>query len=99
VFSLADGNILASLRSISAVIIISRETGKVIWHLDSSVVVQQYNATELPLGNILIFDKGPFRRGESDTHSRVIEVSRDDKSIVWEYRDPHPMTFFCAVYG
>jgi len=51
---LRDGNILASLRSVSAVIIIDKQTGDVIWHLDSTVVAQQHNATELPNGNILV---------------------------------------------
>jgi hypothetical protein len=99
VYPLQDGNILASLRSVSAVIIISRSTGSVIWHLDSTVVAQQHCASELPSGNILIFDNGTFRHRESATYSRVIEVSRSDKSIVWEYKDPHPMTFFTPFMG
>jgi len=51
---LKDGNILASLRSVSAVIIIEKATGKVIWHLDSTVTSQQHSANELPNGNILV---------------------------------------------
>ena len=99
VFPLTDGNILASLRSVSAAIIISRETGEVIWHLNDSVLTQQHNATELPNGNILIFDNGTFRRNESAPYSRVLEISRADKSIVWKYQDPHPMTFFSPFMG
>jgi hypothetical protein len=99
VYPLKDGNILASLRSVSAVIIISRETGEIIWHLDSTVVAQQHCASELSSGNILIFENGTFRYRESATYSRVIEVSRQDKSIVWEYKDPHPMTFFTPFMG
>ena len=99
VYPLTDGNILASLRSVSAVIIISRETGEVIWHLDSTVVAQQHCASELPNGDILIFDNGTFRHRESATYSRVIQVSRSTKRIVWEYKDPHPMTFFTPFMG
>jgi len=99
VYPLQDGNILASLRSVSAVIIISRDTGKVIWHLDSTVVAQQHNASELDNGDILIFDNGTFRYRESATYSRVIQVSRSTKEIVWQYRDPHPMTFFTPFMG
>ena len=66
---LKDGNILASLRSVSAVIIIPKETGKVIWHLDSTVIAQQHDATELGDGSILIFDNGVCRHHES-FHSR-----------------------------
>jgi len=99
VFPLHDGNILASLRSVSAVIIISRATGAVIWHLDSSVVAQQHCASELDDGGILIFDNGTFRRGESATYSRVIQVDRATKKIIWKYQDPHPMTFFTPFMG
>jgi hypothetical protein len=99
VYPLKDGNILASLRSVSAVIIISRETGEVIWHLDSTVVAQQHCASELDDGTILIFDNGTFRHRESATYSRVIQVERKTKKIVWEYRDPHPMTFFTPFMG
>jgi len=99
VYPLRDGNVLASLRSTSSVIVISRETGEVIWHLDSTVVAQQHCASEMEDGSILIFDNGTFRHHESATYSRVIQVSRQDKSIVWEYRDPHPMTFFTPFMG
>lgn len=99
VYPLIDGNILASLRSVSAVIIISRVSGEVIWHLDSTVVAQQHCASELEDGSILIFDNGTFRHKESATYSRVIQVDRSSKKIVWEYRDPHPMTFFTPFMG
>lgn len=95
----SDGNVLASLRSVSAVIIISKETGKIIWHLDSSVVAQQHDATELPDKSILIFDNGVYRNGESMPYSRVIQVNRETKKIVWQYKDPNPMCFFSPFMG
>jgi hypothetical protein len=63
VYPLADGNILASLRSVSAVIIIDRGTGEVIWHLGPGTVAQQHCASELPDGRILLFDNGTFHGG------------------------------------
>ena len=96
---LADGNILASLRSVSAVIIISRETGEIIWHLDSTVVAQQHCASELEDGSILIFDNGTYRYHESATYSRVIQVDRTTKKILWKYQDPNPGTFFTPFMG
>lgn len=44
---LSDGNVLASLRSVSAVIVIDYRTKEVLWHLDSSIVAQQHCATEI----------------------------------------------------
>ncbi|CDU25869.1 related to Ca2+-transporting ATPase [Sporisorium scitamineum] len=97
---LADGNILASLRSVSAVIIISREDGSVLWHLDSKVVAQQYCANELPgSGNILIFDNGAFRYGESFQYSRALEVDRSTKEIVWQWTDPSKERFYSPFMG
>lgn len=96
---LKDGNILASLRSTSGIIIIDRQTKEIIWHLDSTVVAQQHCASELDNGNILIFDNGTYRHHESATYSRVIEVERTTKEIVWQYKDPNPMTFFTPFMG
>jgi outer membrane protein assembly factor BamB len=97
---LKDGNILASLRSVSSVVIISRETGEVIWNLDDSVLAQQHCASELENGNILIFDNGTHRKGTSATFSRVIEVSRQTRKVVWQYVDKSmPMAFFSAFMG
>lgn len=99
VLPLADGNVLMSMRSISAVVIVSRETGEIIWHLDSSVVAQQHNATELANGDILIFDNGAFRDRESFQFSRVIQVQRDTKEIVWQWRDSAPERFYSPFMG
>jgi hypothetical protein len=100
VYPLKDGNILASLRSVSTVVVISRETGEVLWHLDSTVLAQQHCASELDNGNILIFDNGTFRHNQSATYSRVLEVDRTTKQIVWEYRDKSfPMAFFSPFMG
>lgn len=97
---LKDGNILASLRSVSAVVIISRETREVMWHLDSTVVAQQHCASEMKDGSILIFDNGAYRHHESVQYSRVIQVSRESKKIVWQYQDKlFPMAFFTPFMG
>jgi outer membrane protein assembly factor BamB len=97
---LRDGNILASFRSVSAVVIISRTTGEIIWHLDSKVVAQQHCASEMEDGSILIFDNGAYRRHDSAVYSRAIQVSRESKKIIWEYRDKSfPMAFFTPFMG
>lgn len=99
VFPMRDGkHILASMRSVSAVIIIEKATGDIVWKLDSTVLAQQHNATELENGNILIFDNGAFRNGESITYSRVIEVDRATKQIVWKYRDRSQMLYFFTPF-
>ncbi|KAJ6437462.1 PQQ repeat containing protein [Purpureocillium lavendulum] len=101
VLPMRDGkHVLASMRSVSAVVIIEKSTGNMVWSLGSDVLGQQHNATELENGNILIFDNGAFRSGESVQYTRAIEVSRDTKKIVWEYRDKSQMhNFFTPFMG
>ena len=101
VMPMSDGkHILASMRSVSAVVIIEKATGDITWKLSSDVLAQQHNATELDNGNILIFDNGAFRAGESVTYTRAIEVNRRTKEIVWEYRDKSQMhNFFTPFMG
>ncbi|MGW1926989.1 aryl-sulfate sulfotransferase, partial [Streptomyces massasporeus] len=60
---LRDGNILASLRSVSAVVVISRDTGEIIWRSGPATVSQQHAPTELDDGRFLVFDNGVFRPG------------------------------------
>lgn len=97
---LRDDNVLASLRSVSAVIIIERATGAILWRLEPEVLAQQHNATELASGNILVSDNGAFRGGESVTYMRAIEVDRATKAVVWEYRDRSQMVnFFTPFMG
>lgn len=93
---LADGNIIVSFRNISTVVIIDRQTGEIIWTLGDDVLAQQHFPNELPNGNILIFDNGAHRRHTALNFSRVIEVSRKTKEIVWEYTDTPPQNFFSS---
>lgn len=95
---MADGNILASLRSVSAVVVISRATGEILWRTDPGAVSQQHHPTELPNGNILVFDNGVFRPGHDVPYSRVIEIDRAGK-VVWEYHDPAKESFFAPFMG
>ncbi|KAK5051364.1 hypothetical protein LTR84_003016 [Exophiala bonariae] len=99
VYPMRDGkHILASMRSVSAVIIIERSSGNIVWKLGSDVLAQQHNATELENGNILIFDNGSFRNGVSMSFTRAVEVEVATKRIVWEYRDRSQMDAFYTAY-
>ncbi|ARF54497.1 aryl-sulfate sulfotransferase [Streptomyces gilvosporeus] len=99
VLPLADGNILASLRSVSAVVVISRASGEILWRTEPGLVSQQHHPTELPGGNLLVFDNGVFRPGCDVPYSRVIEVARPSGTVVWEYHDPAREAFFAPFMG
>jgi hypothetical protein len=91
---LADGNFLLSFRNLSTVLIVDRKNGEIIWRLGPEALSHQHYPNELPNGNILIFDNGTSRGQIALNFSRVIEVNRKTKQIVWEYRDNPPHNFF-----
>lgn len=99
VVPMADGTVLASLRSVSAVIVIDRASGKVLRRSAPGTVSQQHHAQELPGGNVLAFDNGVFRPGESVPFSRVVELDPELHEVVWSWRDPQPEAFFTPFMG
>jgi hypothetical protein len=91
---LADGNIIFSARNLSTVLIIDRKTSQIIWRLGRETLSNQHYPHELPNGNILIFDNGTYRHNVALNFSRVIEVDRKTKQIVWQYTDTPLHNFF-----
>ncbi len=94
---LPDGNIILSFRNTSLVIIISRSTGEVLWKLRAPIIAQQHAPTLLPNGNLLIFDNGTHRVDHNMPYSRVIEVDRQTKQIVWSYQERRLIDFFSPL--
>lgn len=76
---------LISLRHLSRVLMIDRESGKIIWESPEKMLAYQHDATLLPSGNILAFDNGTYR-AEQPTFpwSRVAEIDPHTNRIVWE---------------
>jgi hypothetical protein len=91
---LSDGNLILSFRNLSLVVIVERKTGNIIWRLGRETLSHQHYPNELPNGNILIFDNGTYRENIALNFSRVIEVTRESKKVVWEYTDTPPQNFF-----
>jgi outer membrane protein assembly factor BamB len=91
---LSDGNIVACFRNISTVMIIDRQTRKIVWKLGYNVLAQPHVPNELPNKNLLIFDNGQHRQNEAVNYSRVIEIDRQTKEIVWEYKDDPAQNFY-----
>jgi hypothetical protein len=89
-----DGNILASFRNISTVVLIERQSGRILWELGAPPLAQQHDPRPLPNGNVLIFDNGTHRCDSPATFSRVIEVDPRTNEIVWRYVDQSAFEFF-----
>ena len=89
-----DGNILFSLRYLSAVVKINRKTGNIIWILGGKLnqfkfigehqenaplyFSNQHNVNILSDGNILMFDNGD---DHSPQYSRAVEYKLDEKNL------------------
>ncbi len=89
-----DGNILVSMRTLSAVVKIEYPSGKVIARYGRGKVLHQHDARELDNGNILIFDNGSHRSNEEPTYSRSVEIDPDTDEVVWEYKAGLPSDFY-----
>lgn len=74
--------------------IVERSSGQIIWRLGRDTLSHQHYPHEMPNGNILIFDNGTYRENVALNFSRVIEVDRKTKQIVWQYTDTPPQNFF-----
>lgn len=95
-----DGNILASFRTTSQVIKISRQTGEIIWRLggkqndfefvndrfDSLAFSYQHDVRITDKGNLTLFDNG---NQHSPNYSRAVEYKIDELSktaeMIWEF--------------
>ncbi|WP_405488804.1 aryl-sulfate sulfotransferase [Nocardia sp. NBC_00511] len=99
VHPLDEHTVVASLRSVSAVILIDRRTGASTTLADRNVLAQQHHATPVGDGRLLVFDNGTFRTGESVTYSRIVEFELATGDIVWEYRDSPREAFFTPYMG
>jgi hypothetical protein len=89
------GNWLLSFRSVSLVLILDKNTKKIVWSWDSDDLCGQHSPRMLENGNILIYDNGWNKRN----YTRVIELDPVKKEIVWEYKADPPESFYSRTEG
>jgi len=95
VVELADGNLMLSFRHLSAVVIVDRRTGGVVFKLGPPLLHNQHAPSILPNGNMLIFDNGTHRARLP--YSRVIEIDPTTREVVWSYEETPPIAFFSPI--
>lgn len=91
---LSSGDLMVSFRNISTVAIIDRRSGQVSWKVGPPLLAQQHAPVELQSGNLLIFDNGTHRSNHPVPFSRVVELNRASKEIVWSYQERLAFNFF-----
>ena len=79
---------LVSFRQISVIMLVSRDSGEVIWRYGGDWVLhQQHDPSLLDNGNILVFDNGQYRRNQISA-SAVLEIEPETNEVVWQYMGP-----------
>jgi hypothetical protein len=84
-----EGDVLVSFRDMSAIAVLSLDSGQLIW-ATRGPWLWQHDASLLPSGHITLFDNlGGFREGNS---ARVLEIDPKSMAITWSYQgdDAHP---------
>ena len=100
-YYLSEGNpvthnesILISLRRPSKLIIVDKNTKKVVWDWGNNEISYQHDPVVLDNGNILVFDNGLHRPDkklmEEKSYSRVVEVNPRIGKVVWQYMSKTP---------
>lgn len=90
----SEGNFLICLRNVNQIVILDRETKKILWAWGEGELELPHHPTMLANGNILIFDNGAVRK-----YSRVIELNPVTGEIEWEYVGDPPESFYSSTRG
>jgi hypothetical protein len=103
VLELDDGNLLLSMRNLSTIIRINRQTDEIEWELGPPPLAGAHGVNQLPNGNLLVFDNGPYRVDQlrvspaAAPFSRVLEINPATNEIVWTYQELLGWNFFSAL--
>lgn len=98
------GNVMISVRHLDLVLIIDRETKKVVWTYKGDYMgglAHQHEPHMIKAGlpgegNILIFDNGVGAKNSGhDGNSLVLEINPLTKKIIWKYE--YEFDFFSAI--
>jgi len=89
-----QGNYLICLRNADLILILDKDTKKVVWHWGPGILDWPHMPTLLENGNILIYDNGAKR-----SYSRIVELDPISESIKWEYRASPPQEFYSQLRG
>ncbi len=88
------GNWLICLRDVDLILILDKDTHKVVWSWGPGELDRPHMPRMLNNGNILVYDNGMHR-----TYSRLVVVNPVSRKIVWEYKASPPENFHSKIEG
>ena len=89
------GNLLLSLRTVRTIVIIDKDTHKIVWSYNLKKHEANHAPQMLESGNILFFENGDEYRN----FSRIIELNPITSEIEWEYTENPKEKFYSIVRG
>jgi hypothetical protein len=89
-----EGDFLVSILRMNMIAVIDHESGEMIWSWGRQRLQEQHHATQLPNGDVLLFDNGTRRR-----FSRILRIDPDSGRVLWKYQADPPGSFFSAKRG
>jgi len=90
---LGRGDVLLSMRKLNLLCALDMETELIDWAL-TGMWLAQHDPTELPSGNILVFDNNGYYGG-----SQVIELDPATQRFEWVYHTEEPRDFYSQMCG
>lgn len=88
------GDILSSVRNLNIIVVVQRDTGKLLWSWGKDHLQHQHGPVLAENGKFLVFDNGHRRR-----RSRVLEIDPVTKQIGWRYEGTPNNPFFSGTRG
>lgn len=88
------GDLLVSLLRMDMIVVLDQDSGELIWSWGRGRLEEAHHATQLPGGDILVFDNGA-RRG----YSRILRVAPATGKAVWKYQAVPPERFYSFRRG
>lgn len=88
------GDLLSSVRNLNMIVVVQRDTGKLLWSWGKDHLQHQHGPVLAENGKFLVFDNGHRRR-----KSRVLEVDPVTKEIGWKYEGTPSNPFFSGTRG
>lgn len=91
---IGSDEVMVSFRSISVVALIDKDSGEFVWKIGPELLAQQHDPSLLDNGNVLVFNNGTLKKGNSGAYSQVLEIDPGSYEVVWEYSESPYYNFY-----
>jgi hypothetical protein len=88
------GNIMTCFRHVNQVVILEKDTWRILWAWGEGELEWPHHPTMLESGNILIYDNGIHRKA-----TRILELNPAKETVEWRYSGDPPESFYSEQKG